>query len=172
MGKDYIKTKSIGPEEITIRHNLKPGDTGYISYMHGWIYNKEYNFGLVFEAYVAHSFYEFLLGYNIETDRLWVAEHNGEIVGSIAIIGHGDIAQLRWFILHPDYRGIGLGRKLFNEAMDFCRSKNYKSIYLYTTYQLERAIAMYKKAGFVKVEETENNTWTEGLIELKFEVKL
>ena len=164
--------KNIKPEDITIRHNVKPGDAGYITYMHGWIYKHEYNYTTAFEAYVAQSFYDFLINYDINRDRLWIAEHNNEIIGCIGVVGHVDRAQLRWFLLHPNYRGIGLGKHLLNDALVYCREKSYKVAYLDTTNDLETAISMYTKAGFVKVSEKENHTWSDELTELEFEMKL
>jgi Transcriptional regulators len=164
--------KNIKPEDITVRYNIKPGDAGYITYMHGWIYKQEYNYTTAFEGYVARSFYDFLLAYNADRDRLWIAEHNREIIGCIGIAGHGERAQLRWFLLHPNYRGMGLGKRLLNQAIEFCRDKGYKAVYLDTTEDLEKAIGMYTKAGFVKVAEKENHTWADNLMELEFELKL
>lgn len=164
--------QNIKLEDISIRHQIRPGDAGYITYMHGWIYKKEYNYTTAFEAYVAQSFYDFLLNYNINKDRLWVAEHNNEIIGCIGVVGHGCRAQLRWFLLHPNYRGIGLGKSLLNNALAFCREKNYIVAYLDTTNDLETAINMYTKVGFIKVAEKENHTWSDELTELEFEMKL
>ncbi|UWD47469.1 helix-turn-helix domain-containing GNAT family N-acetyltransferase [Clostridioides difficile] len=166
------KDKPINSKEISIRHQIKPGDAGYITYMHGWIYKQEYNYSTAFESYVAQSFYEFLQNYNPELDRLWIAEHNAEIIGCIGIVNHGNRAQLRWFLLHPDYRGIGLGKSLLNAALDYCHQKKYKSVYLDTTDDLETAIAMYKSMGFIKVTEKENRSWREDLTELEFEMQL
>ena len=59
-----------------------------------------------------------------------------------------------------------------NESLDFCREKGYKAVYLDTTEDLDKAISMYTKAGFVKVAEKENHTWTDNLMELEFEMKL
>ncbi|WP_048569356.1 GNAT family N-acetyltransferase [Clostridium cylindrosporum] len=59
------------------------------------------------------SLYKFLNNYS----SLY-AEHNGKIIGCIGIVGHGERAQLRWFLLDQHYRGIGLGRKLLQEAID------------------------------------------------------
>lgn len=70
------------------------------------------------------------------------------------------------------YRGIGLGKKLLQEVLDFVKEKNYKRVYLDTTEDLEKAINMYKKIGFVKKLEKLNNSWRAGLIELEFEMKL
>lgn len=159
-------------QDVSVRHTIRSGDAGYITYMHGWIYKQEYNYSTAFEAYVAKTFYDSWLNYNASRDRLWVAEHSGEIVGCIGIVGRGEKAQLRWFLLHPNYRGIGLGRKLLNEALAFCRQKRYAAVYLTTTDDLNKAIGMYTKAGFVKVSERENHFWADNLIELEFELKL
>ncbi|MGB4439568.1 MAG: helix-turn-helix domain-containing GNAT family N-acetyltransferase [Sedimentibacter sp.] len=166
------ESKQIKSENITIREDVRVGDAGYIIYMHGRIYSQEYNYSMAFEGYVAQSFYEFLLNYNPNHDRLWLAEYYGEIIGSIGIVGRGDRAQLRWFILHPDYRGIGLGKRMLNGALSYCREKGFRSIYLDTTNDLDTAIAMYTKAGFVKVSEKKNNSWREDLTEIEFEMHL
>ncbi|EKQ56067.1 MULTISPECIES: helix-turn-helix domain-containing GNAT family N-acetyltransferase [unclassified Clostridium] len=159
-------------EDITIRTDVRPGDLGYITHMHGWIYGEEYGYSTAFEGYVAESFHKFLLNYNPDNDRLWCAKHNGNIIGCIGIVGHGERAQLRWFLIDPHYRRIGLGKKLLQEALDFAKVKNYNSVYLDTTNDLDKAINMYKKAGFAKKSEKVNNSWREGLIELEFEMQL
>lgn len=159
-------------EDINIRTDIRPGDIGYITHMHGWIYQEEYEYSIAFEAYVAESFYKFLIKYNPENDRLWCAEHNGNIIGCIGIVGGGESAQLRWFLVAPHYRSIGLGKKLLKEALDFVKVKNYKSVYLDTTNDLDKAISMYKRIGFIKKLEKSNNSWREGLTELEFEMKL
>ncbi len=164
--------RNIKFEDFVIRHTIKQGDVGYLTYMHGWIYAQEYNYGAAFEGYVAKSFYEFLTNYDPERDRLWIAEHNGEIVGSIGIVGRGDRAQLRWFLLRPGYRGVGLGKYLLNDSIEYCRRKGFRTIYLGTTGDLETAISMYTRAGFVKVAEKENNTWANNIVELEFELDL
>lgn len=163
---------NVKPEDIRIRHNIVPGDIGYITYMHGWIYKEEYGYSTAFEAYVAQSLSDFVLNYKAGYDRLWIAEHNEKIVGCIGIVGHGERAQLRWFLLHPDYRGIGLGRRLLLGAIDFCREVGYNGVFLETTTDLDKAIGMYERAGFAKVSERENNTWRDDLTELELAMSL
>ncbi len=163
---------NVDPQDISIRYKIKPGDVGYIIYMHGFIYSQEYNYTTAFEGYVAKSFYDFLINYDENKDRLWVAEHNGQIVGSVGIVGHGERAQFRWFLIHPDYRGFKLGSRLLNEAIEYCKLKGYKVIFLQTTDDLDRAIDMYKRAGFVKTKEKENYTWSDNLLELEFELTI
>ncbi|WP_410768757.1 GNAT family N-acetyltransferase [Fontibacillus sp. BL9] len=163
------------PEErsVNIRSILKPGDVGMLIHMHGWIYAMECGYNHLFEGYVCKTFYDLLRTYNQDEDRFWIAEEDGEIVGSIAIIGHSnEKAQLRWFVLHPDYRGIGIGKTLFQEAMRYCKEMGYQRIFLETTEDQKTAIAMYKKAGFKKIAEQENESWGIRLIEQTYELNL
>ena len=89
------------PSEISIRHNLKPGDLGAIVHLHGVIYAREYGFDPTFEAYVAGPLAEFVLHPHAR-NRLWIAERGPRLLGSIAIVAISDKeAQLRWFLVDP-----------------------------------------------------------------------
>ncbi len=159
--------------QITLRSELKPGDVGQLIYMHGWIYAKECGYNYMFEGYVCKTFYDFLAKYSPDKDRLWFAQAGETIIGAIAIVGHSAArAQLRWFILHPDYRGIGLGSKLLKEALQYCREKEYKTVFLETTQDQKTALQMYQKVGFRKVAEHENHIWGKDLVELTYELNL
>lgn len=164
---------AVSKESIDIRCDLRPGDAGYLIYLHGWIYFKECGYDHGFEGYVCKTFYEFFENYRSDKDKLWFAEVDGKIIGAIAVVGHTDKrAQLRWFILHPDYRGKGLGSRLMGEAMGFCREKGYKDIFLFTTQDQQTAIRMYEKAGFQKVLEHETHMWGKQLKELTYELHM
>ncbi|MBB3112718.1 DNA-binding MarR family transcriptional regulator/GNAT superfamily N-acetyltransferase [Paenibacillus phyllosphaerae] len=161
-----------GPD-IRIRSELQPGDAGMLIHMHGWIYAQECGYNHVFEGYVCKTFYDVLLTYSPDRDRFWLAEADGQIVGSIAIIGQSEgKAQLRWFMLHPDYRGLGLGKKLLHEAISYCRARNIRQLFLETTQDQKTAIGMYAKAGFQKVAERENQAWGIRNIEETYELHL
>lgn len=47
------------PVNIRIRSELKPGDVGYLTYLHGVIYASERGWDHTFEAYVARPLAEF-----------------------------------------------------------------------------------------------------------------
>src|SRR5215470_656120 len=104
---------------ITIRTELKPGDIGYVIYLHGILYKNEYGYGIEFETYVAEGLVEFYRQYDPQKDRVWICEHENNMVGFLLLMHRGNAAQLRYFILQPKYRGIGLGNKLMNLYMDF-----------------------------------------------------
>jgi DNA-binding MarR family transcriptional regulator/GNAT superfamily N-acetyltransferase len=160
-------------ENIHIRHGLQPGDVGDIIRLHGRLYAAEYNYDLRFEQYVTDTLHEFLPTYDPAKDRVWLAFCFGELVGMIAIIHKGrGRAQLRWFLIQPAFRGIGLGRALMKEAMDFCRQQRFKEVYLLTTNQQQTAAGIYLKAGFVKTSSEPVQLWGQHLYEERYDLKM
>jgi N-acetylglutamate synthase-like GNAT family acetyltransferase len=160
------------PLGISIRHQIKPGDIGYIIYLHGHLYDKEYGYDSSFEAYVAKYLTEFASSIK-DRENIWIIEKDNEIVGSMAIVEHTNSeAQLRWLLLHPDLRGQGLGKQLTDDAITFCRSKGYSSIFLWTEDLLEPAAKLYKSKGFQLTEEKTHKIWGAELTEQRYELKL
>ncbi|MFQ6123244.1 MAG: GNAT family N-acetyltransferase [Candidatus Heimdallarchaeota archaeon] len=162
-------------KSIRIRCDLQPGDIGKVIALHGIVYASEHGYDHTFEgAYVARSFAEFVESYNPRNDRLWVAEKEGQVVGSIGIVGRlKDKAQLRWWLVHPRCRGLGLGKVLLEEAIEFCKTRPYKTIYLWTVNDLAAAIHLYKAAGFQKTEEKSHpNLWGRPITEERYELHL
>lgn len=161
----------VSAQEIKIRHDIQPGDIGYLIYLHGLLYSRECGYNYQFEGYVAHTFHEFIEHYRPEKDRLWLAELDDEIVGSIAIAGHPDnLAQLRWFLIHPKVRRAGLGKKLLDGALSFCRERKYSKVFLVTTSDQQTAIHMYTQAGFRKVTENPVELWGKKMMDLRYEL--
>ncbi|KQL41090.1 hypothetical protein AN960_05815 [Bacillus sp. FJAT-25509] len=157
--------------EISIRP-FKPGDVGYVAYIHGKIYSTTYQFGHIFEYYVMKGLSEFLM--NSNGGELWVAEVNGEIVGSIAITkANESVAQLRWFVLDEKYQGLGIGKKLIETALNFCKENEFEHVFLWTVSTLETARYLYKKYNFTLTEEKPNFEWTGSeLIEERWDLVL
>jgi N-acetylglutamate synthase-like GNAT family acetyltransferase len=157
---------------INIRHDIKPGDVGSIIYLHGHLYAEEYGYNSNFEAYVAKYLTEFANNIK-DREKIWIIEKNNEIVGSMAIVEHTKSeAQLRWLLLLPDIRGHGLGKKLMDDAIAFCRAKDYSLIFLWTEDLLKPATQLYKSRGFVLTEEKTHEIWGAELTEQKYELKL
>ena len=136
------------PSNISIRDRLKPGDIGYLIYLHGKLYAEEYGWDHTFEAYVAGPLSEFAKSHN-DRERIWLVERSGEICGSVAMVEASlEEAQLRWLLLHPALRGQGIGRLLVEEAVSFCRRSGYQSVFLWTVSELVAAASLYRRAGF------------------------
>jgi len=148
----------ISLEDISIRTELRPGDMGYATYMHGVLYHKEYHYSLQFESYVAKGLCEFYEKYEPKRNRIWACEHDNRMIGFLLLMDRGETAQLRYFLIEPEYRGIGLGSKLLNLYMDFLRDCRYKGSYLWTTHELTTAAALYKRLGYQLTEEKESNS--------------
>jgi ribosomal protein S18 acetylase RimI-like enzyme len=157
---------------ITLRTDLRPGDVGSVVYLHGVLYARERGFDPTFEAYVAGPLAEFVRAAS-PRDRIWIAEQNDRMVGCVAIVGAAPAtAQIRWFLVHPDVRRAGLGKRLLGEAIAFCQEAGYEQIILWTESALEAAARLYRGAGFEKVEEKPGRMWGVDLIEEKYELLL
>ena len=155
---------------IYIRTELRPGDIGYITFLHGSMYSKEYDYGISFEAYVAQGFFEFYKSYDADRDRVWICEKAGIVVGFLLLMHRGEsTAQLRYFILTPEVRGIGLGNKLMELYMEFLKEKGYTHSYLWTTHELHAAAALYKRHGFVLTEEHASTAFGKPLTEQRYD---
>ncbi|HHL41738.1 hypothetical protein DRO31_07535 [Candidatus Bathyarchaeota archaeon] len=158
---------------VSIRDQIKPGDLGAITWLHGILYAMEYDLDWSFEAYVAEPLSELVKSGDFKDQRLWVVEQDNKVLGSIAIVKNSpEEAQLRWFILHPDLRGKGLGKQLTSKALEFCRERGYKRVILWTFDELDAAIGIYKKNGFVKVEEINHVHWGRTVTEEKYFLEL
>ena len=160
-------------KNLILRHELCPGDLGRIVAIHGQLYAEEYGFGLQFEAYAAETLAEFGKPERTERDRLWVAEIDGRLAGSIGIIGRdGNAAQLRCLLIAPEARGIGLGRLLLDAALSFCREAGYDSVFLWTVQGLSAAAHLYASAGFSKTDELPPSDWGVMVVEERYELRL
>ena len=159
-------------EDIIIRTELFPGDIGYITYLHGQLYHEEYGYGIQFEVYVAMGLVEFFKNYDNNKDRVWVCQHNKKIIGFLLLMHREDSAQLRYFILDPEYRGIGLGKKLMNLYITFLRERNYKSSFLWTTHELGTAASLYTRYGFRLTEEKNSDSFGKTVIEQRYDMFL
>jgi GNAT superfamily N-acetyltransferase len=155
---------------ISIRTQLKPGDLGYVIYRHGALYAKEYSYGVQFESYVAKGLCEFYEKYDPTRNRVWVCEHQGWMIGFLLLMDRGQAAQLRYFLIEPEYRGIGLGTKLLNLYMDFLHECGYKASYLWTTHELSTAAILYKRHGFELTEEKESTAFGKPLREQRYDL--
>ena len=81
-------------------------------------------------------------------------------------------AQLRWFLVAPQQRGAGLGRRLLDASIAFCRERGYESAILWTVSSLRAAARLYRAAGFEKVLDKPGRLWGVDVVEEKYELRL
>lgn len=158
--------------DILIRNRLKVGDIGSITYLHGVLYAREHGYDYTFEAYVAEPLVQFARRTN-PREQIWIVEQNEKVLGSIALceISTSE-AQLRWFLLSPEIRGHGIGKRLVQSLIDFAISQDYESISLWTVKGLEAARNIYISFGFILTEEIEHLVWGSLHAEQKYLLKI
>lgn len=148
--------------DIKIRSEYQAGDIGALTLMHGLYYD----FGINFEAYVAKTLSDFYLNLDPKRECYWFAEHQGDIIGHIALKNTDGWAQLRYFLIDKEYRGIGLGQQLISLFFDFMKSAGYSKSFLLTEKGLKTAAHIYEKYGYRYVS---SNLTDYGLEERRYE---
>jgi GNAT superfamily N-acetyltransferase len=160
--------------DITIA-GYAPGAIGRVAELHAAYYSKAWDFGLYFEAKVASELSEFLRRFDPASDGFWTANQRGRVEGSIAIdaVRAGtDGAHLRWFILSDALRGRGVGNRLMQEALGWCRQRGYARVYLWTFQGLDSARHLYEKFGFRLAEQIEGEQWGKRVLEQRYVLEL
>ncbi len=134
-------------------------------------YEKENGFNSKFGDYVKENVLKFDRDHDKNKENIWVAEIDGVIVGCIAIVKVNDsTAQLRWFLIEPQWRGMGLGHKLIQTAISFCKNKNYTHVFLWTVNILKTARHLYESYGFSLTETIKSNEWGKELFEERWDL--
>jgi DNA-binding MarR family transcriptional regulator/GNAT superfamily N-acetyltransferase len=150
-----------------------PGDIGWIIHRHGVLYSQEYSFDETFEALVADILARFIQHHDPKREHLWIAEQDGERMGSIMVVDAGEnVAQLRLLLVEAKARGKGMGKRLINECIGFAKRNGYKKLKLWTQSILAEARHLYAKAGFNIVEHKPNKSFGQDLISEVWELPL
>jgi DNA-binding MarR family transcriptional regulator/GNAT superfamily N-acetyltransferase len=137
------------PEVPYILRPPRPGDMGWVVSQHGEVYGGEYGWDDRLEALTAEIVAAFVRNYDPKRERCWMAERDGEAVGSVFIVKDSDeVARLRLLLVDPGARGLGIGNRLVEEAVRFSRDTGYRKVTLWTHSVLIAARRIYERAGF------------------------
>ena len=151
----------------------RPGDIGWITWRHGVLYAMEYGWDERFEAMVATIMARLVEHFDARRECCWIAEQDGEPVGSVALVDDGDrVARLRVLLVEPRARGLGIGRRLVDECLRFARRAGYGKIVLSTYSVLIAARRIYETAGFGLVTQHRERVFGKRLISESWELAL
>jgi DNA-binding MarR family transcriptional regulator/GNAT superfamily N-acetyltransferase len=150
------------------------GDLGWVVQRHGALYAQEYQYDERFEALVAGIVAEFVQTLDARRERCWIAEKDGEPVGSVFLVRKSDkTAKLRLLLVEPSARRLGIGKRLVEECVRFAQQVGYRKILLWTQGELKAARGIYKGAGFRLVGEKTHASWgRKDLVAETWELKL
>ena len=151
----------------------RPGDIGWVISSQAKAYAGEYGWDISYEALVAEICAQFIRNYDPSREHCWIAEANGEPLGSIFLVkGSDDVAKLRLLLVEKKARGLGVGRALVEQCIRAAREKGYKQMTLWTQSILVAARGIYQAAGFRRVKEEPHHSFGVDLVGETWEMEL
>ena len=165
--------KPSAPEVPYVLRPPRPGDMGWIVSRHGALYGAEYGWDERLEALTAEIVAAFVRNCDPKRERCWIAEREGENVGSVLLVKDTDeVARLRLLLVEPKARGLGIGARLVEETLRFAREARYREVTLWTHSVLTAARHIYERAGFKLVKAWEHDEFGKMLVGETWNLKL
>ena len=151
----------------------RPGDIGWVISSQAKAYAGEYGWDISYEALVAEICAQFIRNYDPSREHCWIAEADGEPLGSIFLVkGSDDVAKLRLLLVEKKARGLGVGRALVEQCIHAAREKGYKEMTLWTQSILVAARGIYQAAGFRRVKEEPHHSFGVDLVGETWQMEL
>jgi DNA-binding MarR family transcriptional regulator/GNAT superfamily N-acetyltransferase len=157
---DTIRSILTADPQSTEVRPVKPGELGIVVSQSMDFYMNEMGLDQSFELFLFERMSRFMKNKERERSEGWVVDHNGSIVGSIFVDREDSkSAKIAGLLLQPEFRKMGLARKLMDEALAFCRENLYQRVYIMSFPELRDARRLYEYYGFSPTEEETKNAW-------------
>jgi GNAT superfamily N-acetyltransferase len=149
--------------------SLRPprvGDLGFVLHRQAVLYAEEYAWDWTYEALAAGILAQFIGNFDPAREQAWIAEMNGEIVGSVFLVATPDpaVGKLRLLYVEPSARGHGIGRALVEACIERARAIGYQTLELWTNSVLVSARRIYEAAGFRLTKEEPHHSFGKSLV--------
>ncbi len=172
--EDILGDAPPAPAQPFVIRPPQAGDLGWVVHRQGLLYSEEWGYDERFEALAARIVADYVENLQPAKERCWIAEKEGQVVGSVFLVRKSDIvAKLRLLLVEPSARGAGVGSRLIDECVRFARRAGYRKITLWTQSELDAARRLYKKSGFKRTAHTRHDSFGRtGLIAETWELAL
>jgi len=165
--KETLSETESTPDVNVVIRPYRIGDVGWAIERHGSLYAEEFGWNGEFEALVATLFARFASHHDPRSEQFWMAEARGERVGCVIVVRNETdprAAQLRCLLVDPKGRGLGVGRRLVEECVEFAKSAGYERMVLWTNDVLTAARRIYEAAGFSLTEASRHRSFGHDLV--------
>ena len=153
--------------------SFRATDAPWLVKQHDEIYARDEGFDASFGLLVAEIVDDFLAQHDPVRERGWIAEHEGQQLGSLFCVAAGEqTAKLRLFLLTPDARGQGLGKRLLATCMEFAKAAGYRDMVLWTHESHRAACALYTRFGWDMIDAKPVRSFGVDLVEQSWRVDL
>jgi DNA-binding MarR family transcriptional regulator/GNAT superfamily N-acetyltransferase len=173
--ESLLGNRATEPQAPFILRPHHPGDMGWVVHRQAVLYAQEYGWDETYEALISRIVADFIDRFDPQRERCWIAERDGEIVGSVFLIKHPErvgVAQLRLLYVERTARGLGIGRRLVHECAQFARQTGYRTITLWTNSILTSARKIYEAEGYRLVREEPHHSFGHDLVGQTWELEL
>jgi DNA-binding MarR family transcriptional regulator/GNAT superfamily N-acetyltransferase len=172
MAEGLLSETERSRADVTLRAP-RAGDFGWIVQRHAVLYQREYRWGEEFEGVCAQIVADFIKTFDPRCERGWIAELNGQTVGSVLLAKETDeVARLRLLLVEPAARGLGIGKRLTDESIRFARECGYRRMTLWTHSVLTAARHIYAQAGFQLTSSEPRRSFGQDVVSEHWDMKL
>jgi DNA-binding MarR family transcriptional regulator/N-acetylglutamate synthase-like GNAT family acetyltransferase len=172
MAESLMSDTGRGRADVALRAP-RAGDFGWIVQRHAVLYQREYGWCEEFEGVCAQIVADFIKNYDPRCERGWIAELDGQNVGSVLLAKDSDeVARLRLLLVEPAARGLGIGKRLTDECIRFARECGYRRMTLWTHSVLSAARHVYAQAGFQLTSSEPRRSFGQDVVSEHWDMKL
>lgn len=143
-------------------------DADWIAARHTAHYTQHEGFDDTFGLLVAQILDAFFANHDPERERGWIAEGDRRLGSVFCVQFDEDTARLRLFLIEPEARRLGLGRRLLDTCKGFARAAGYRRITLWTHESHRAACRLYAADGFACIESRPVHSFGQDLVEQRW----